>query len=266
MSVNRKNKRKAGFTGISNIKTAGNSSWSVVANGQPPDFKAKGKGLHTTYPRIEANEHNANATLLNEVTGGKMYLWVDSFKTGWQVAGELSQTHTSRSFYPLHLSQADLVIQGHVANQHQYDELVVWVSGSQNNLLAATEYTGSDFKGVNFSLFRPQGINTFDHFRPVKYKVAITNIASGHERFVFAPAFTLTCKVLYDYTRNREDLVRVLDIRSNYHKIFGDYSSPEANIDASAGGEKSVTTQKKAKAKAKRRATRPGQHNPKGGL
>ena len=248
--VNSKNNRKKASA---IIKTASDTEFSQEASGQPPSFQAKGKGYFNRLPDFPATARNANAVLENKATKSdtlnKIYMFVDRFHTGWAVAGEMAQTHTSRTFYPRHLSQDDLVIEGQVANQYEYDRLVRFTMHSQNRVLDATDYTGTDFLATDFSMFKPQRAHTIDHFRPFKYKVAIINMEAGHERFKNAPAFTLTCKVLFDYTRGQEDVVRILDLKRDYHQIFGDYANPIPFVDNAGGETNAITVQKKPKPK-----------------
>jgi len=248
MAIEGVNKKKKVAKG--KVNKFGDSSFSMEASGQPPPaFLARGQGFFNKLPHYPATENNANASLTNLASDNqslhKIYLFVDRFTTGWAVAGEYAQTHTSRSYYPRHLSQSDLVVEGQMANQYEYDKLVRYVVHHQHSILSATEYTGSDFQAVDFAMFKPPNPNAFDHFRPVKYKIAITHMEAGHERFKNAPAFTLTCKVLFDYTRGREDIVQAIDRKITYRQVFGAFTNPTPHI-----GETAAETAKAKKAAA----------------
>ena len=114
-----------------------------------------------------------------------------------------------------------------MANQYEYDLLVEFVEYHQNQVLNSPAWLATQpvqVNGADFLLFSPQNNKDYRFIpdeapHPLRgelqplYKnqgkitnfyvmVAITNIQAGHERFQFAPAFTLTCMVLYDYWRD----------------------------------------------------------------
>jgi len=173
----------------------------------------------------------------------KLYLFVDGIKTSWQLAGTFAQTEKSRTFYPKSFSQSALVITGSMANQYEFDLLVEFVQNHHHTIGSVDDEILGDGTGLNpvqvnsatFMLFHPLGGHTYRHIpktnvgkgtgehEPVGLdavgnpfsenkrtgymaELAILNIEAGHERFVYAPAFTLTCQVLNDYMQDGSDL------------------------------------------------------------
>jgi hypothetical protein len=122
-----------------------------------------------------------------------------------------------------------------MANQYEYDLLVEFVEKHQRRMLTQTLVPSNSpvqVVGADFLLFRPQNnpwavqeamydtvYLTRSNFTMIptaapgvlakgaetnKFHVllAITNLEAGHERFMFAPAFTLTANVIWDYWRD----------------------------------------------------------------
>jgi hypothetical protein len=186
-------------------------------------------------PDFPATERNANASLHNRAVFDnnpqhKLYLFVDSVSTGWRVAGETTQTHDSRTFYPRNLTQDDVTISGTVANNYEYDRLVRFVEHHQNSILGAEDFRGNYFAAVDFRLFKPANANTIYHTNSESgegsgsrmfYTIAILGISAGAERFKNAPTYTLRCKVLHDHLRGRSELDQAIDRTITYKEIFG---------------------------------------------
>jgi len=215
-----------------NKRVFGNLAFTQGPHGQPNTFKAKGKGYFNKLPRFPATEQNANAVLHNRATANaneehKIYLFVDYVSTGWKVAGETTQTHDSRSFYPRNLIQNDVEIRGTVANNYEYDRLVRFVEHHQNSVLSAETFRGNYFPAVEFLLFKPANSSSFYHTSTgasggkMFYTIAILGIEAGAERFKNAPTFTLRCKVLHDHLRGKSELDQAIDRKINYKEIFG---------------------------------------------
>lgn len=207
---------------------SGSLDFSQEAHRQPDTFLAKGKGFYNKTTGYEATVNNANASIHNKATPGgnddahKLYLFVDYVSTGWKVAGETTQTHDSRTFYPRNLIQNDVEIRGTVPSNYEYDKLVRFVEHHQNSVLRAEDYNGDFFRAVEFELFQPNAPNSFYHFRPLYYRIAILSIRAGAERFNHAPTFTLRCKVLHDYLSGRDEVAQSIDKALTYKEVYGD--------------------------------------------
>lgn len=188
----------------------------------------------------------------------KIYLWVDAITTGWNLSGDLSQVSGSRSFYPKNLTQTPITITGHVANQYEYDRLVRFVERAHFTSLNGGKPFNLNWNGfVDFLLYRPSGGHSFDYLpdnlsfglgspvsglqkatpfmsengqgggstitgTTINLGVVIENIKAGHERFIWAPAFTLQCKVIDDRTdSNRHNLYHDMMRAIGVTTIFG---------------------------------------------
>lgn len=204
---------------------------------QPPPFRATGRGWFNKLPNFPALSTNANASLTNLVTTLKdfrsLYLFVNAVETGWTLAGETSQSQTSRAFYPRNLSQDELTIEGVVASQYDYDLLVRWVQFHHHNLFGPAAMNGQitlpgdiQFPGVIFQLFQSQNTKISTH--PfMRYMVVIESVQAGHQQGQMAGLpFELTCKVVYDYLGKPIDLQQQLAKLANISAVFGDVSNP----------------------------------------
>lgn len=233
----------------------------TTQHANPDPFRPTRKGLATTIPNFPATASNSNAYMINRGSSPndpaatrKVYLFVDSIQTGWQVTGDYAQTYGSKSWYPMNLSQDDLVIQGYTANQFEFDTLVRFVERSHFTALHGAEYSPDWNQFIDFVMFKPANSGSFDYLdnvgsdtsknigvgvglgaplfssspqskaqRKINLGVVIENVAAGHERFQFAPAFTLTCKVIDDRTDpNRNSLYSSITDQIDYVQIFGD--------------------------------------------
>jgi hypothetical protein len=204
-----------------------------------PPFRATGRGLMVDKPSFKATEYNANAVLTATIQAPvgaayleKFYLFVTRVATGWTLSGEHGQTLSSRAFYPRNLSQTDLVIEGICPSQHEYDKLVEFVQAHHLRIVgmeAAQETfeTPNQTNSVNFRMARPGNrANTYRHAPRIDWDVAITSVSSGHERFVFAPTFQLTCKVLNDKLQPAADVEFDIMRDLDYAQVFGDMFNP----------------------------------------
>lgn len=221
-------------------------------------FRATGKGLMITLPdnaAIAVNQYNCNGILRVLHAEGDtstpdilQYLFVDNIKTGWKLSGSTGQAQMARTFFPRNLSQDDLIISGTMPNQHEYDKLVVFVEDHQKQILEKTDTLfGQDLlqvRGVEFTYVVPEArVNDTYHHGPrligTQFVVAITGIKAGHERFKFAPAYTLTCKVIDDrfYGLNEGEDAIIESLPEDFHTVdplrntsgilvFGNYYNP----------------------------------------
>lgn len=190
---------------------------------QPPAFRATGKGLANRLPDVAATAYNANGSIKNLAAPSRqgdlyrMYLFVNAIETGFALAGEYGQAQFGRVFYPRNLSQDELVIEGIVANNYEYDRLVRFVEHHHNTqfssrLKVAQSLDGNSvYPGIDFLLAKPTVGNTFNSFRPIKLGVLITDMAAGAERFKYAREYSLQCKVIHDYLQT--DIVSTDSIR-----------------------------------------------------
>jgi hypothetical protein len=232
--------RDGGNGGSDTINGSQETTFFNGSSSDPPQFRATGLGLNVTHPAFSANSQPGRATAnasLNETDGsGKIYLFVDAVKSSWQVQGDYGQAHLSRTFYPHSFVQGPWTIEGQMANQYEYDLLVEFIEKHQRRILSnpSAYYGDSPIQviGAEFILFRPQNnpwavqeamydttYLTRSNFTMIptaapgvlakgaetkKFHVllAITNMEAGHERFRFAPAFTLTAEVIWDYWRD----------------------------------------------------------------
>lgn len=219
------------------IKQSSSPEFNKPGSGDPPPFRATGKGWFNRYPDFAASVKNANASLTNRATSQsndelyKIYLFVNTIETGWKVSGETGQGPTSRVFYPRNLTQDELVIQGLTASQYEYDKIVQFVehhhySQIKPQGLIAQSYDGNSYPSVDFSLFKPANSQTFDAYTPLRYSIVILNIEAGHERFLNYPTYNLTCKVVYDYLGSQYQIQQDITERINRKQVFGKASNP----------------------------------------
>lgn len=207
------------------------------AHAQPPAFRATGKGFANKLPNCPANANNSNGSLTNKATSQKvadlykMYLFIDAIQTGWALAGDYGQGQFGRVFYPRNLSQDELVIEGTVANNYEYDRLVRFVEHHHNTqfssqIAVAQSLNGNDqYPGVDFSLYRPVN-SSIRTFTPLKYGVVITDMSAGAQRFQFARTFSLQCKVIYDYLQRPYHLEQGINTIITRQQIYGSASNP----------------------------------------
>lgn len=218
------------------VKQSSSPSFNKPGTGDPPPFRATGKGWFNRYPDFAANAMNANASLTNRATSPsntefyKIYLFVNSIETGWKVAGETGQGPVSRVFYPRNLTQDELVIQGLVASQYEYDRIVQFVEHHHYSQIKpqgkiAQTYDGNSYPSVDFALFKPTN-SKIDTYTPMRYSIVVLNIEAGHERFLNYPTYNLTCKVVYDYLGPRYEIQQDITSRINRRQIFGAASNP----------------------------------------
>lgn len=205
--------------------------------GQPPAFRATGMGYFNKLPRFPANEKIANGFLKNMAVPAsdpnhKIYLFVDSTETGWQVSGQTTQTQGSRSFYPRNLSQDQLVIQGTVASQYEFDRLAVFVRHSQHSQFSTyamsvdtTDQHGG-YPSTQFALFRPQIDSALNTHAPLHYGLVVESMEVGHERFKNFPTWQLLCKVTYDYLEDKNDLDQAIGWATSIKDVFGAAKTP----------------------------------------
>jgi len=214
------------------------------------EWEPTGEGLMVTSPGLKATSLNANGVL--SVRGAqednardKLYLFIDRVTTSWAVSGGYAQSVLSRTWIPRSLVMSDLTITGQVANQHEYDLLVKFVRDNMRNSLVQPDIIYEDNISIQvpyleFKMFEP-GIShqyavqnnvrryTYNHIpnagaaRRIHMYVMPINVAAGHERFKFSPAFTLTCKVLWDSGDPDADRDVVLSTMRelDYQQIFG---------------------------------------------
>jgi hypothetical protein len=210
-----------------------------------PPFRATGQGLSVVDPGAKAaSEITSNASLSANVTAAngskyleKIYLYVARVSTGWSLSGDFAQALKSRSFYPRNLSQGDFVIEGICPSQDEYDKLVEFVQA--HHLRIVDDSTDQDFsesadqtESVKFRMAPSGRPGTYRHAPKISWDVAVTNIAAGHERFKFQPAFTLTCKVLNDDLQGDDDvefdIMTNLEYKQVFTDAFGDLYHPTA--------------------------------------
>lgn len=221
--------------------------------GQPPAFRATGMGYFNKLPRFPADEKIANAYLINKAVGPndtnrKIYLFVDATETGWQVSGSTTQTQGSRSFYPRNLSQDQLIIQGTVANQYEFDRLAVFVRHHQHSQFSTfamsidTTDQHGNYPACDFALFRPQMDQALNTHAPLHYGLVIENMEVGHERFKNFPTYELVCKVTYDYLEDKNDLDQAIGWATSVKDVFGTVKNPSMTH-----GKDTTTTSQSAK-------------------
>ena len=198
---------------------------------QPPAFSAKGKGYFNAIPNFPADAKIANGVLINRATTlnnplRRLYLFVDAVETGWTLTGQTSQAQASRSFYPRNMQQGELIIQGVVANQYESDRIVEFVAHhhmSQFNagVIVQQGLDGNgNYPSVEFKLFRPQRGGT-NQTPPMYVDMVITDIESGHERFMNFPTYNLTCKVIYDHLQRDESVDQSTAYWTTVQDVFG---------------------------------------------
>lgn len=228
--------------------------------GQPPPFRPTGQGWFNTVPNFPANELIANGVLVNHGLQPthkyyKIYLFVNSTETGWNLTGQTTQAQTSRNFYPRNMTQDDLVVTGAVANQYEYDRLVAFVQSSQHSNFSALAFTGTqdprNYPGrTSFKLFRPQKDAALDVFKPLFYDLVITNITAGHKRFMNFPTWQLTCKVVNDHLDgNNTDYETDLNYQISIKDVYGDVKNPSPMSQGKDSSSKKAA-QKRAAAKS----------------
>lgn len=245
------------YDSVQNASPGNSASFYGQWHYQPDPWRPTGKGLNVSNPGLVATEFNANACLINRGTApgedtAKIYLYVDTAETAWTVSGEYGQAHDARTWYPRNLKQDDLVLTGYVPNQTEYDRLVRFVQRHHYTALHGADYNNNWFHFVDFLLFQPFNSHTFNYFpitdtttslqqqdfsqklakhAGLNYGVVIVDIDAGHERFQFAPGFTLTCKVTDDRRSSSANAVAALyqtNARSiDYTQIFGSFSSAD---------------------------------------
>ena len=207
------------------------------ASGNPSPFEATGAGFFNKGKNFAAGKHNANASLTNRATSQsndklfKIWLFVNAVQTGWKLAGETAQGQLGRIFYPRNLSQDQFTIEGTVASQFEFDTLARFVeSHHQSQIvpqgLIAQSLDGNSYPSLDFMLFKPANSTTFDGFAPLFYSVVIEEFAAGHERFIHAPDYVLTCKVVYDYLAPRYTIQQKIQDRTTIKQVYGDVTSP----------------------------------------
>jgi len=222
----------------STIRTSGvvkNPNAPFRLSAQPPPFRATGRGYFNKLPYFPAGSSNANGSLLNLATGindlQKHYLFVNSVETGWTLAGETTQTQGSRSFYPRNLSQDELIIEGMVASQYEYDKLVQFVLHHHTSQFTAVNLNNTldgdgNYPGVIFTLFKAANaqLNTFSQ---MQYMVVITDVSAGAKQFQMAGIpWQLTCKVVYDYLQKQVNVETEIETTVTNAQVFGAVSNP----------------------------------------
>lgn len=231
MAVNGVNKKKKQFAESSS------ASFIAPASGNPPAFRATGRGWFNKYPGFAANSANANGSLTNRATSRsnddlyKVWLFIDAIQTGWKLAGETSQGQLGRIIYPRNLTQDQVSIEGTCASQFEYDKIVQFVehhhfSQVRPQGVVAQSLDGNSYPAVDFALFKPANTSTFDGFQPLRYSLIIEDIEAGHERFKNFPAYVLTCKVVYDYLESPYHIQQDIRHAISRTRVFGKATSP----------------------------------------
>lgn len=206
---------------------------------QSSGFRATGKGYYNKLPNFSA-ETKGNAILHNRAVVDadpqhKMSIFCTAVSTGWNVIGSYGQTISNRAFYPQHLIQKPIVIEGVCANQYEYDKLVDFIQRHHETSLQSSY--DLDTHPIEFKLF-PYEVETgkvdaggnkimrkiHDKMRVEGY---ITNIKAGHQRFVNAPTFQLEMIVAYE---NQEEEYRLSaemeeEVFNKYITAFGPFVS-----------------------------------------
>lgn len=218
----------------------------------PPPFNPTGKGLSVTNSNTVANASNANAVMINRGASPKdpyysIYLFVDTVSSAWSISGSTSQASGSRSFYPRNLVQDTYTIAGTMPNQNEFDKLVRFVERAQYIAMNGAKYSSTWYNYIDFLLYRPKSQNTFNHIaHNQNLGIEILNVAAGHERFQFAPAYSLSCKVLDDRTdSNRNNLYTDLVTKIGATQIYGNFTTAKAFVAGTATdppNTKTVTT------------------------
>lgn len=248
MAISGVNKKRADA-----ISQEANADKPVIgqAHAQPPAFRATGRGLANRLPDFPATAANANGSLVNRATPPKngdlhkLYLFVDAIQTGFALAGETGQAQLGRVFYPRNLSQDELVIEGTVANQYEYDRLVRFVEHHHSTqfsskLAVSQSLDGNDlYRGVDFKLFKPVNSH-LSVFKPLKFGVVITDMAAGAERYKFARTFSLQCKVTYDYLSKAYHLEQGINTLVTRQRVFGSATDPSPTTGTTSSTPKSA--------------------------
>lgn len=237
------------INGVNKKKTteSASASFRAPASGNPPPFRATGRGWFNKYPNFAANSHNANASMTNIATSKsnddlyKIWLFVDAVQTGWKLAGETAQGQLGRIFYPRNLTQDQFSIEGTCANQFEFDKIAQFVqhhhySQMQPQGLVAQSLDGNSYPAVDFALFKPAASGTFDGFTPLKYAVVIEDFQAGHERFKNVPTYQITCKVVYDYLAPRYKIQQDIKSRIKRQQVFGNATNPKPSTNSNTQG------------------------------
>lgn len=182
-------------------------------------FDATGRGWVNQSPhRVRANAANATAMLINQARpdapNNQIYLFLNRIETGYSLGVSFGQGPRGRQVYPLNVTQDDIIATGQCVNQHEKDLLVQFVtkhhettiSGGKNGMGQPCTLILFGYKFDTGTLNKDGSRRYHVQFEPWKYDVYITDIDAGHERYKFAPDFTLRMAVANDYLQERVEI------------------------------------------------------------
>lgn len=170
-------------------------------------------------------------------------LWITRVAQGWKLNGVTGQTQKDRIFYPNNLSQVPITIEGIMPNQLEYDKLVKFIMTHHTSAVSDTG-TGATANAVTFTL--PQGLLDLPngpmssyradafmsagkivrrYYRQMLYDGFITSIIAGHQRFTYAPTFTMQMVISYDYIDERVEIAKQISTLLGNNGTFGDTNS-----------------------------------------
>lgn len=242
-----------GFNNTNNKKTSTpNTNTSQAGSSQPSAFRPTKKGLQNATPWLPATQDNSNGSLKNLAAKAvspylmNTYLFITDVATGWTLSGDYGQAPLARTFFPQNLTQNQIAIQGQVANQYEYDKLVSFVehhhvtainadAGQNQNWLVFTLLPWLYDYSQQIEVANPNiDINAFTPIKKtiisgMKYGVTVDTIQAGHQRFINAPTFQLTCTVMYDYLDPRPynaPSAQNANLSQNYIQTFGTLYDP----------------------------------------
>ena len=84
----------------------------------------------------------------------------------------------------------------------------------------------SSFRGGGFPLAAGDPGSLRNGPGTILVTVVIKNIEAGHERFVFAPAFTLTCEVVFDWWNDSSFVDPYLYQTATVNQVYGEVHNP----------------------------------------
>lgn len=164
----------------------------------------KGFYINPRLAKFTANENNSskleliNAKYNASANGGPAWeqpigsskqIFVTSISINWSLRYTQGQGPFGKSFYPHDVLYTSCVIKGQTKSQHDYDELVSWVLGSQKSAMqTAFNYVRYTLPGRAHLVNKDVSVLRFPY---VTFNGYIKNIKAGHRVKNFSPTFEL---------------------------------------------------------------------------
>lgn len=157
--------------------------------------------------RRTVNGRKGNAYFQHQ-SGKELHLWLTDITAGFQIGGSFAQSARIRDFFPRNFMQPAFTLVGTATNQEEYGNIAEFARSTQ--LTSLHDNTTAQL----IKLFIDPGTNPPGqperHYRGYQLEGYITSVDRRHERFIYAPQYTIQFVVSTGDFGAKRDMVRAL--------------------------------------------------------